>query len=277
MTARAAELLAHLHGLGVELSAADGKLQFRAPPGALTPALRAELAAHKPALLALLDAPVPLSDAQERFWFLTQLSPGSAAYNITAQLRLDGALDRQALARALTEIVRRHDPLRTAAVRGDDGRGVARIAPPGELALAAVDLRDLAPAARLAEQQRLVAEAARHPFDLAAPPHLRATLVQLDDARHLLVLVTHHFAADGWSMGVLLRELGALYAAFHAGRPSPLPPLGVRYAALAAEQRRREARGELAGQLAYWTAALAGAPPALELPTDFRLRISRGT
>ena len=214
--------------------------------------------------------PVPLSFAQERLWFLDQLEPGSPTYNIALAVELAGHLETAALAASLAEIVRRHAVLRTtfAVTGGTGGRPAQVIAPDGELALPLVDLSGLPPSARDAEGQSLAGDAARRPFDLACGPLVRATLVRLEASRHAVLFALHHIVADGWSMGVLAREVGALYAAAAAGRPSPLAEPAIQYADFAVWQRGWLAGAELERQLGFWRERLAGAPAALDLATD---------
>ncbi len=211
--------------------------------------------------------PLPLSFAQERLWFLDQLEPESPAYNIPLAVELAGKLAPAALAASLAEVVRRHAALRTTfAVAA--GRPVQMIVPPGPLALPLVDLSSLPASAREAEGLRLAGDEARRPFDLARGPLFRVALLRLAAARHAVFLSLHHIVADGWSMGVLTHEVGALYAAAVAGAPSPLPELAIQYADFAAWQRGWLAGDELERQLGYWRERFAGAPAALELPTD---------
>jgi amino acid adenylation domain-containing protein len=211
----------------------------------------------------------PLSPGQERLWFLDRWAPGAAAYNIPTAFRLDGELDERALAAALDGVAARHEALRTVFAAGAGGAPVALARPPGPVALARADLSGLAPAARAAAGRRAVRAEAAAPFDLAAGPLLRARLLRLGPAAHALVLVTHHIVADGWSLGVVLRELGALYAAARAGAPAALPAPGLQYADYAAWQRDQLAGAGLARRLDYWRAQLAGAPPAGALPADW--------
>jgi amino acid adenylation domain-containing protein/thioester reductase-like protein len=209
----------------------------------------------------------PLSFAQERLWVLHQLAPGSAAYNVPLVLRLEGALDPAVLARTLDALVVRHEPLRTALVAGPtDPEQV--IAPAAPLAWETEDLGALPPAERDAALGQRVAEEAARPFDLARAPLVRVLLLRAAPEDHVLVLTLHHAVCDGWSLGVLAREASALYAAFAAGLPSPLPPLAVQYADFAAWQRARLDGEGLAAGLAFWRDQLADAPAALELPTD---------
>ncbi len=210
---------------------------------------------------------LPLSFAQERLWFIDQMAPGSAAYNVSSGIRLAGRLALPALAATFAEIVRRHETLRTRFAT--DAQGPVQIVlPPAPLPLPRIDLRALPPPRREAELAALaVAEGAR-PFDLAAGPLLRVTLVVLAAEEHAALFTMHHIASDAWSIGVLVRELAALYPAFLSGRPSPLPPLPVQYADFAAWQRGWLAGETLGGEIAYWREALAGAPTVLDLPAD---------
>jgi len=208
-----------------------------------------------------------LSFAQARLWFLEQLEPGSSAYNIPAAVRLTGSLDVVALEQSLQEIVQRHEALRTtfAMVSGEP---IQVISPVLALTLPLVDLHSLPEAQQEAEVERLATESAQQPFDLAMGPLLRATLLNLGEAEHVLLLTMHHIVSDGWSMGVLIRELAALYEAFSTGKPSPLPELPIQYADFAHWQRQWLQGEVLAAQLSYWQQQLAGAPAVLELPTD---------
>ncbi len=217
------------------------------------------------------DGPLPLSFAQQRLWFLDQLEPGSPLYNIPAPVRLAGPLDVAALERALTEVIRRHEALRTIFAT-PDGRPVQVIAdvtalPP--LTIPVVDLRRLPDGERQPEAARQAAAAAAEPFDLARGPLLRAHLWRLADEDYLALLNTHHIVSDDWSLGVLIAELATLYAAFCGGEvTSPLQPLPVQYADYAVWQRSWLSGDVLERQIAYWKEQLAGLPPLLELPTD---------
>jgi amino acid adenylation domain-containing protein len=217
----------------------------------------------------LRSGPLPSSFAQQRLWVVDQLMPGSPAYNLADALRWEGAFDIATLSRALDEIVRRHEVLRTtfAVV---DGQAVQVIAPPMPLELRRVDLtaETATPATPAETALRLAAEEGRRPFDLGRGPLFRAMLYRLAPEDHLLLLGIHHSVSDGNSNQILLRELLALYTAFSRGEASPLPDLPVQYADYAAWQRAW-LRGEaLAVQIAYWRQQLVGAPPLLELPLD---------
>ncbi|HYH79410.1 MAG TPA: amino acid adenylation domain-containing protein, partial [Longimicrobium sp.] len=210
---------------------------------------------------------LPLSFEQERLWFLDRLEPGSAQYNLPVALRLDGALDAGALERALGEVVRRHESLRTTFIE-TGGAPAQVIAPFGDFVLPVEDLSGLDDDERGSQVRRRAAEEAGRPFDLAAGPLFRATLLRLGDGAHVLLATLHHIVGDGWSIDVLLRETAALYAAYREGRASPLAEPAIQYADYAAWQREQLGGGALAGQLSYWMARLSGAPPLLELPTD---------
>ena len=211
--------------------------------------------------------PIPASFAQERFWFLDRLQPGNPAFDIPAALRLLGETSPALLEAILGAVVRRHEALRTS-FGERDGQPVQIIAPPGRWSLPLIDLGDLPEGARQAEMQRLADREAAHSFALERGPLLRATLVRLAAAEHGLLLVMHHIVSDGWSMGVLVREITALYAAALAGRPSPLPELAIQYADFAVWQRRWLAGSELDRQLSFWRQELAGVPESLDLTTD---------
>ncbi|HYH82071.1 MAG TPA: condensation domain-containing protein, partial [Longimicrobium sp.] len=228
---------------------------------------RRELPVLPPVVPAERTGALPLSFAQERLWFIDRMEPGSATYNIPAALRLTGALDERALERALGEIVRRHETLRT--TFGEvDGGAVQVIAPFAGFALPSDDLSGLPPAARETEVRRRAREDAARPFDLAEGPLVRAALLRVADEEHVLLLCIHHIVSDGWSSGVLFRELSALYAAYREGSDSPLPELAVQYADYAVWQREQLEGEVLERQLSYWRERLAGAPELLELPTD---------
>ena len=208
---------------------------------------------------------LPLSFAQERLWFLDQLEPGSPFYNMPAAVRVSGPLDVAALRASLNEIVSRHEALRTTFATVD-GRPVQRIAEQLPVPLEVVDLSAAAEAEREAEiRSRAIAEAQR-PFDLSAGPLLRVCLLRASDTEHVFLLTMHHIVSDGWSMGVFIRELAALYQAFSAGQPSPLEALAVQYADYAVWQREWLSGAVLEEQLDYWQRQLGDAPAALELP-----------
>src|SRR5690606_19153335 len=212
------------------------------------------------------QAELPLSRSPQRPWFLHRLDPEGTPYNISGAVRLRGALDARALEQSFGEVVRRHESLRTT-FHEIDGRPVQRIQPPAPFALPLTDLSGLPSEQREAEVRRRAAEEARRPFDLEQGPLFRAELLRLADDEHVLVLGMHHIVSDGWSFGVLTRELGALYAAFASGEPSPLAELPVQYADFAAWQRDWLQGSVLQRQLDYWVRQLDGLA-TLQLPTD---------
>ncbi|MDZ7307315.1 MAG: amino acid adenylation domain-containing protein [candidate division KSB1 bacterium] len=212
-------------------------------------------------------AELPLSFAQQRLWFLDQLQPGGAFYNIPTALRINGKLERAALTAALNKIVRRHETLRTT-FASRDGRPVQIIAPATVVTIPLVDLTALPAGQSEQEVRRLAADEARQPFDLAAGPLWRCRLLRLGPQEHVLLLTLHHIIADGWSMGVLVQEVAQAYAAALAGKEPGLPDLPIQYADYAAWQRQWLSGERLEQQLAYWKEQLAGHIDALELPTD---------
>ncbi|MGE6764044.1 non-ribosomal peptide synthase/polyketide synthase, partial [Corallococcus interemptor] len=233
------------------------RLQAQAPSLQLPPLTRTQA-----------DGPQPLSFAQQRLWFLDQLTPGDASYNIPTALRLTGRVDVESLRRAFEALVARHDALRTT-FRESQGQAAQHIHAPGTWALPLINLSTLPEATREAEAQRKVDADARQPFDLRNGPLLRTALVRLAEEEHLLLVTMHHIVSDGWSMGVLVRELVAFYEAFSTGQTPTLPPLPVQYTDFAAWQRNWLQGETLDAQLGYWKHQLAGSASALELPTDF--------
>ncbi|HEX8282851.1 MAG TPA: amino acid adenylation domain-containing protein [Pyrinomonadaceae bacterium] len=234
----------------------DASRQAASPVGEAPPLVRA----------ARTDA-LPLSFAQQRLWFLEQLEPGGTAYNIPVALRLSGALDADALEASLNDLIRRHETLRTTfRVVGNEPAQV--VAPFEPLALPLIDLSALPRERAEAEAVTLRDAEARRGFDLAEGPLLRVGLLRLAEDEHLLLVTMHHIISDGWSMGVLVREVAALYDAHRAGVEADLPELDIQYADYAAWQREYLSGEVLEQQLDYWKKQLAGAPPALELPAD---------
>ncbi|WP_370469510.1 non-ribosomal peptide synthase/polyketide synthase, partial [Corallococcus caeni] len=209
----------------------------------------------------------PLSFAQQRLWFLDQLTPGDASYNISSALSLKGRVDVESLRRAFESLVQRHEALRTT-FREHQGQATQSIHPPSGWALSLHDLSAQPEARREAEARRLITEDARQPFQLEEGPLLRTALVRLGAEDHLLLVTMHHIVSDGWSMGVLVRELVALYEAFSTGRSPSLSPLPMQYADFAAWQRQWLQGETLEVHLGYWKQQLEGAPVALDLPTD---------
>ena len=213
------------------------------------------------------DEKLPLSFGQQRLWFLDQLEPGNALWNIPIAVRMTGQLDIDALTRTMSEIVRRHEVLRTT-FSNQDGEPVQVVRPAEPLSLEIIDLSDLDVAEREAAASEWVDRLRGQPFDLAHGPLLRMKLLRLGELEHVVVLVTHHVVSDLWSVGVLIREVATLYEAFRRGEPSPLPELEFQYADFAHWQRHWLQGETLERQLAYWKEQLAGAPTVLDLVTD---------
>ena len=213
--------------------------------------------------------PAPLSFAQRRMWILHQLDPTSAAFNISMAMRLTGRLDFTALKRSLSEVVRRHESLRTT-FDEVEGQPVQIVNEPGESSLARVDLSLLDdPERRKAAIRKFVNAEGSRPFDLRLGPVLRATLLKLSAEEHMLLLSVHHIVSDGWSMGLLVKEVGHLYGAYSGGKEPQLPELPLQYSDYAEWQKNWLASNSLRRQLDYWRNQLAGAPPDLELQTDW--------
>ncbi|SEU42975.1 AMP-binding enzyme, partial [Myxococcus fulvus] len=230
---------------------------------------QAGLANEKPALVVVpRTGPLPLSFAQQRLWFLDRLQPGSPFYNIPSAIQLHGGVNLDALERALRTLVQRHEALRTSFHVQADGEAVQHIHTDVTLSVPVVDLQHVPESQREAEALRQAQAEAQKPFDLAHAPLLRASVLQLSEQRHILLVTVHHIVSDGWSNGILTREVGALYGAFAQGLPSPLAPLELQYADYAAWQRGWLKDEALAQQVGWWRQQLSGAPHALELPTD---------
>src|SRR6266566_38334 len=285
MTISPADLVRDLENRGVRFALADGRLRVLAPKNVLTEDLQQQLRGCREEIVELLgdrradqetgeappvrrvgrDRVLPLSFAQQRLWFLDQLDPGSNEYYLPSLIRLGGDVDGAALGAALAGVVARHEVLRTRLVAGADGVAHQVIDPPSPVPLPVADVSGEADSARALG--RLVGQDSAVPFDLAGGPLIRALLVRLGAAGHVLVLSMHHVVFDEWSGRILRRELSALYAAFQAGEPDPLPPLLVQYADFAVWQREHLTGEILDRQLEYWRDQLA-AVPALELPAD---------
>jgi amino acid adenylation domain-containing protein len=212
------------------------------------------------------DPAPPLSYPQRRLWFLDQLDPGGAAYNIPSPVRMGGRVDADALRRAFCELVNRHEPLR-ARFHDSDGTPVQTIVSDNDIPLPIVDISEVPAVHRLPVAEAITRKGAAQPFDLAHGPLLRTCLVRLDQDDYVLALTVHHIACDGWSLGVLIRDTALLYSTFRDGQEPELPPLGLHYSDFARWQHvwiESSAAGE---QLAYWRGRLEGAPQ-LQLPTD---------
>jgi amino acid adenylation domain-containing protein len=209
----------------------------------------------------------PPSFAQQRLWFLDQLEPGNPAYNISRAIYLTGPLQVPTLEAAINQIVQRHESLRTTFAT-TDGNPVQVVRDECAIHLSIIDLSAWPPEERSNEEQRLAREEAHSPFDLNKGPLLRAVLVRLSEEEHVLLLTLHHIISDGWSAGIMFRELATLYEAFRAGKEPPLQTLPIQYPDYAVWQREWLQGEVLEKQLSYWRRQLADAPDALELPAD---------
>ncbi len=213
-------------------------------------------------------AEMPLSPSQQRLWLVDRLQGGAAAYNMAATLSLDGELDVAVLQATFAALLQRHEVLRTA-YPDNDGEPCAVISAHLDFHLGLRDLSQLPPAERDAEAQRESLDNLRQPFDLSAPPLIRARLLKLGEQRHQLLLALHHMVADGWSVGVLFDEFSQLYRSLRAAEPVNLTPLPVQYADYAAWQHRLLSGERLQRELGFWREELAAAPQVLALPSDW--------
>ena len=274
-----AALLAELRRLDVRLKLDGDRLQISAPKGALDAEMRAELKERKEEILTFLRSAsrsrgaeferhegeqAPVSFGQRRLWFLDQFSQGGAVYSIPGAVRLRGSLQAVALRKTLDQILERHAVLRTT-FHEDNGEIVQKIGPIQSMALTMVDLRDREVAEREQEISRIVEEESSTPFDLALGPLVRARLVRVDELEHVLILNIHHIVADGWSMAVIVRELGALYAKFSCGTGPDLEPLPFQYSDFAIWQQSEYTSAKLDSLYTYWRDALDDRPPVLDL------------
>ncbi len=280
MTGR--ELLSALRAKGVRLRLDGTELVCDIPAGVLTNDLRAAIARHKADIIQLLDHGTPSSEtliprisrainppmsfAQQRLWYLDQLEPNSAAYNLPAAFRITGTLDLVVLRRAIQALIDRHEALRaTLTVSGDQPVQVIAVDQPIEIPIRRLESEGTDD--REEAIARAVRSVAAESFDLAAGPLFRARVLIVDEAEHVLILVAHHAVFDGWSLDIFMKELGALYDAFAKGMPSPLPDLRVQYADYSAWERERMNAGALDGELAYWRELLGGRLPVLQMPS----------
>ncbi len=280
------EFLDQLKRLGVELWLENGdELCFRAKKGVMTAEVKQNLRDRKAEIVQILargsqvakqarqaiqpapsDQRVYPSFAQERLWFVESLDPGSLVYLIPEARRIRGKLDEAALERALRAMIDRHESLRTGFVE-EDGLCRIRIEADPPWAMARADLAELGAEARETRARELAGDLIHQPFNLSRPPLFRALLIRLGAEEHALIFCFHHIITDAWSSGVFNAEWTALYQAFAAGEPSPLPPLPLQYADFAYWQRRRLSDEALERQLDFWRGQLAGLEP-LETPID---------
>ena len=276
------ELFNELASRDVRVSLDGEKLKVNAPVGALDDALKSRMAQAKTELIAALRRPavarsglrriphaavLPISYAQQRLWFLDQMEPGNAHYNIAIPIHITGPLNADAMVRAVEALLQRHEVLRTR-ITEVDGNPRAQLMDSARGTVRLADISHLPAESRLREAKRLAMLHGQVPFDLAVGPMMQSLLVRISDTEHLLALCMHHIAADGWSLGVAIKEVSVVYEAFAAGLPSPLPPLELQYSDFAAWQRQQMSSGLLVRQLAFWQRELADAPALLELPTD---------
>ncbi|MBC7953716.1 MAG: AMP-binding protein, partial [Rhodospirillaceae bacterium] len=280
-----ADLIVRLGRLGIRLELDGDALRVKAPPGVMTAELTAELRAQRDHLREWLSRGqgesglppltaqprpqnLPLSSAQKRLWFIDQLRGGSTPeFNLPEALHLRGRLDVKALERALERVVARHEALRTRFAEAD-GEPLQIICDPQPIPLPVEDLSPLSDTEREAALRAALAAEWRTPFDLAHGPVLRARLFQLGDDHHVLMRTCHHIASDGWSSGIVNREIAALYQAYTKGLANPLPPLPVQYADYALWQTRLAQDGVFDRDMAYWRSQLADCPEAITLPLD---------
>ncbi|MBU7581849.1 MAG: amino acid adenylation domain-containing protein [Nostoc sp. TH1S01] len=281
-----AKFLSDLCSQDIKLWVEGDRLRCSAPKQALTPDIKAELAARKAEILAFISQanqalqstsefiqPVsrqgnlPLSFAQRRLWFLSQLEPQSNAYNIPAAIRLTGKLNIVALEQSINEIVRRHETLRTT-FTVVDGEPIQVIGAAAKLQLPIIDLQTLPETERETEALRLASLEAQTPFNLEQDSLLRVSLLRLSEQNHVILFTMHHIVSDGWSTGILIRELTTLYKAYDSSQPCNLPQLPIQYVDFAVWQRQWLQGEVLNNQLNYWKQNLGGELPVLELPTD---------
>ena len=279
----AADLMAYLRARGAVLWADGDRLCYKAPKNVLTPGLRQELTEHKREILTLLrqaktfssistlslqqkscDGKLPLSYAQHGLWLMAQMTD-HPPFNQPLAFRIDGPLNVAVLERSLNEIVRRHEILHTSCVV-IGGEPVQVVMPSCTLAVATVDLRNLPTQERDSEVLRLATQEAQQPFDLAQGPLLRAKLFVVDHQAYVFMLTTHTFVSDGYSQGILLREVGQLYTAFSKAQPSPLPENRIQFGDYAIWQRQMVRGQQLSSQLAYWKQQLKNSPAMIIWP-----------
>ena len=281
------EFLSYLNSLDIKVWLEEQKLRYQAPKGVMTSEIKQAIGTRKSEILDFLkqaktptntaelaiipvsrDEDLPLSFAQQRLWFLHQLSPDSTAYNLLEALRLEGGLNLVALEQSLTELIRRHEILRTTFPMVD-GKPIQRIAPPSTVTWQIEDLQGLSTEEQTAQFRQMAIAAALKPFDLAGEPLVQFTLLKLSPYSYILLLKMHHIIYDGWSLSIFFGELSRLYEAFTQGLPSPLAELPIQYADFAVWQRQWLTGEVLDRQLNYWREQLAGLTPILELSTDY--------
>jgi amino acid adenylation domain-containing protein len=281
------EFLSDLCSQDIKLWVENERLRCNAPKEALTPDIKAELAKRKAEIIAFISQAnqalksnsesiqpasrqgnIPLSFAQQRLWFFSQLEPNSSAYNIPAAVRLTGKLNVAALSKSIHEIIRRHEILRTT-FTVVNGEAIQVIGNGENFTFPVIDLQALAEDKKPQEVQKLAVLEAKKTFDLAQDLLIRASLLRLSETEHVILLTMQHIVSDGWSTGIFIKELTALYTAFSQGQPSPLSELSIQYADFAIWQRKWLQGEVLQTQLNYWKQQLGGNLPILELPTNY--------
>ena len=286
MTKTIVEFVCHLSSLGITLEADENRLRCQSPEGILTPTLRQEIGDRKPELLQFLqqakqskstahlpiqpvarDGHLPLSFAQQRLWFLHYLSPDSCSYNTLEILQIQGPLNLTVLEQSLGELINRHEIFRTT-FPTVSGEPIQAIAPPDSFRLKVDNYQDLSPNQQSAKIQQTAELEAEQAFDLTMGPLIQFKLLQLSPQKSVLLLKMHHIIYDGWSFGILIRELSALYEAFLKNLANPLAALSIQYADFAVWQRQYLSGEVLERQLNYWQEQLATVPHILTLPTD---------
>jgi len=289
------EFVNSLRRLDINLFLEGERLRCNAPEGTLTPALKSEISSRKAEIISFLHqvnnqtnasalrssspvgviAPIsrtenntfPLSFAQQRLWFLNQLQPNSASYNIPLGLHFSGQLNIAALESSLQLLINRHEILRTNFI-AVEGEPVQAIAATRDFTLPVVDLRSLPASERELEYEKLASQSVMYVFNLAEEPLLRAQLVQLTPTENVLLLTVHHIIFDGWSVNIFVQELTTIYSAYVEQHTPNLPEIHLQYVDFAVWQRQWLQGEVLESQLAYWQQKLAGMPALLELPTD---------
>lgn len=280
-------LLEEARRLGIELYVEGERLHYRAPQGALNENLRTQITRHKEELLSFLSkgtgsfSPAPmitrrqkngderiiLSFGQERLWFLYQMDPANPFYNLNTAARLMGVLDIDALERSINEIINRHEILRTR-YQVIDGQPFGVVDSALKLTIKVRDLLSLSEPDREPEAFKISAEYFQHPFDLGQGPLIRASVLKLGERNYLLLLSMHHIIFDGWSIGILFRELTTLYESYSARKLASLSELPLQYSDFAYWQRQWFQGEELKNHLAFWKNYLSGANTILDLHTD---------
>lgn len=279
---KVAEFLSYLNSLDIKLWLEEEKLKYQAPQGVMTPEIKQEIGTRKPEILTFLRSattpskpvesvidPVartedlPLSFAQQRMWFLYQMDRQNPAYNEALTIRLTGRLNIDILEQTINAIIQRHESLRTT-FPVVEGKPIQKIAPSLKIKLLVVNLKDI-PQEQIDKQ---IIEELQKPFDLTQSPLLRCTLFDLGYENYILVNVFHHIIIDGWSKGILFKELSKFYQALLSNSTVDLPELAIQYADFAVWQRQWLQGEILENQLNYWKKQLTAAPPLLELPTD---------